>query len=358
MSPRKPPPGQRSETSLVKEAPPSPFALPQPRVSEPALAVSEPPFESAAEPKTELKSTPGSVKPPSADASIYGTPIATAAPTPPAETSPEASVEEEETRPGLGPMIKPKAQRDIAGTLWKAASAAAAFKPRPGGAGERLRELTKKASTEPDGITGVVPAPPRPIPAPEPIPPVEPLKLKEADEPHALPEVKVTVPNSSRPTSLQASAQEAKRKSMEPPRKEDKSEELIVTGNDAKYLAALGIDMSLLADTMPQFAGWLDHFGWVPGERMRTRNVEEMRVDIERELNKAQAGGWIARFKEEDERVDAIKKGLDVAISECEELDNLLTLYSVELSVSDNEKTTQVNHTNTVSRHYPTTSHT
>lgn len=66
---------------------------------------------------------------------------------------------------------------------------------------------------------------------------------------------------------------------------------------------------------------------------MRTRNVEDMRADLERELNKAQAGGWLARFREEDERVDAIKAGLDVAMAECEELDNLLTLYSVELSV-------------------------
>ncbi len=58
-----------------------------------------------------------------------------------------------------------------------------------------------------------------------------------------------------------------------------------------------------------------------------------MKIDVDRELNKAQAGGWLARFQEEDERVDAIKKGIDVTMAECEELDNLLTLYSVELSV-------------------------
>ncbi len=67
---------------------------------------------------------------------------------------------------------------------------------------------------------------------------------------------------------------------------------------------------------------------------MKSRNVEELKVDIDRELNKAQAGGWLARFREEDERVDAIKKGVDLAMTECEEMDNLLTLYSVELSVS------------------------
>lgn len=65
---------------------------------------------------------------------------------------------------------------------------------------------------------------------------------------------------------------------------------------------------------------------------MRARNVDELKVDIDRELNKAQAGGWLARFREEDERVYAIKEGVNLAIAECEELDNLLTLYSVELS--------------------------
>ncbi|KOS23134.1 Exocyst complex component 1 [Escovopsis weberi] len=57
-----------------------------------------------------------------------------------------------------------------------------------------------------------------------------------------------------------------------------------------------------------------------------------MKNDMERELNTIQAGGWLARFREEDERVNAIKRGIDLAMAECEELDNLLTLYSVELS--------------------------
>lgn len=359
ISPRKPPPGQRSETNLVKEIPPPiPFTPPQPSVPGRAPVIPEPTLEPTPDSKVEPKSTPDSIKLPSADASVYGTPTATAASTPPAEISTDVATDDE-ARPGLGPMIKAKAQRDFAGAIWKAASAAAAFKPRPGGAGERLREAAKKPTNEPDGITMVVPAPSRANPAPEPVLPPEPVKPKEVDEHlHVVPEVKVTVPNSSRPTSLQASVKEAKRKSQEPPRKEDKTEQLIVTGNDAKYLAALGVDMSLLADTTPQFAGWLDHFSWVPGEKMRNRNVEEMKIDIERELNKAQAGGWIARFQDEDERVDAIKKGLDVAITECEELDNLLTLYSVELSVSQNLKVYKFGHANTIQRHYLMISHT
>jgi hypothetical protein len=107
-----------------------------------------------------------------------------------------------------------------------------------------------------------------------------------------------------------------------------------VTGNDAKYLATLGIEPSLLDNRTNEFAKWLDYFGWVPGEKMRARNFDEMRADLDREVSKAQAGGWLARFQDEDERVDAIKKGIDLSIGECDELDNLLTLYSVELSVS------------------------
>ncbi|KAI1102897.1 exocyst complex component Sec3-domain-containing protein [Jackrogersella minutella] len=251
-------------------------------------------------------------------------------PPPPAEPPVE-----EETRPGLGPMIKAKkSQRDLAGALWKAASAASvasAFKPRPGGAGERLREAKPKTFDGPDGITSVVPAPKRPEPKPELPKPTE-LEKKSVDKALIVPEVKVTVPNSSRPSSLQASIKENQRKSLEIARQEDTPRPLTVAGNDMKYLSTLGIDISLLADTTSDFAGWLDHFGWVPGEQMRGRNFEEMKLDIDRELNKAQAGGWVVRFQEEDDRVEAIKKGLDVALAECDELDNLLTLYSVELS--------------------------
>ncbi|KAK6956889.1 hypothetical protein Daesc_002171 [Daldinia eschscholtzii] len=245
-------------------------------------------------------------------------------------TPPSSSPVEEETRPGLGPMIKPKSQRDLAGALWKAASAAAAFKPRPGGAGERLREMQSKTNLNgPDGITSVVPAPPRPEPKVEALKPLD-TEKKPIDKASAVPEVKVTVPNSSRPNSLQTSKN--RRKSMESSQQQEPPRRLTVAGNDTKYLSALGVDTTLFLDKTSEFARWLDHFGWVPGDQMRSRNFEEMKLDIDRELNKAQAGGWVVRFQAEDDRIEAIKKGLDVAIAECDELDNLLTLYSVELS--------------------------
>lgn len=257
----------------------------------------------------------------------------------PAEPPPIPS--EPEEKPGLGSMIKAKKSKgDLAGALWKAASAAAAFKPRPGGAAEKLRELKRSDSDGPDGITGVVPAPVRPVPKPEPLKPeslksVE-LAPKSPKRNSNVPEVRITVPNSSRPTSLQPSLSERNMvaeatKKTDVKKLDDNS---VVTSNDAKYLTTLGIDTSILVGQTVEFTKLLDHFGWVPGEQMRSRNFEEMKMDVDRQLNKAQAGDWVVRFEDEDERIDAIKRGLDLAITECDELDNLLTLYSVELGVS------------------------
>ncbi|KAK9793151.1 putative Exocyst complex component Sec3 PIP2-binding N-terminal domain-containing protein [Seiridium cardinale] len=300
MSPRKLSAPQKPESASLATAlseRDTPLATPEPAVATPSPVAT--PFVSAA-----------------------------ASPAPPeTSTEPPPPPEIDESRPGLGPMIKSKKSKgDLAGALWKAASAAAAFKPRPGGAGERLRELKRSDSGEPDGIREVVPAPPRLIPQPEPPPTLEPPKSPKRNS--NVPEVKITVPNSSRPNSLQPSVSE-KGKIQESVKKSD--EDLVVTGNDAKYLTTLGIDTSILAGQTAEFTKLLDHFGWVPGEQMRSRNFEEMKLDVDRQLNKAQAGDWVVRFEDEDERIDAIKRGLDIAIGECDELDNLLTLYSVEL---------------------------
>lgn len=268
----------------------------------------------------------------------------------------------EESRPGLGPMIKSKKSKgEIAGVFWKAAhaaNAASAFKPRPGGAIERLRMAQAKTTDGPDGITSVVPAPPRPVSrdkrpeTPEPAAPVAPvvatvetvapaaLPATAASSPPAktpvpLPEVTITtlpVPVPAIPQVKKEGPSEVTIKKAEEAAKE-KAARAAAAGNDSRYLQALGIDSSLLDGRSQEFGKWLDYFGWVPGDKMRSRNIDELKVDIDRELNKAQAGGWLARFREEDERVDAIKEGVNLAIAECEELDNLLTLYSVELSV-------------------------
>ena len=291
------------------------------------------------DPQAQLKS-PSAIPLPSTGATSPAFPT-------PAETPnevPEPPQEPEATRPGLGPMIKAKKSKgDIAGALWKAANAANAFKPRPGGAGDRLRQAQHKASEGPDGITGVVPAPPRPITPEKPkeelqasAPPSAPgtPRKAETEAKASVPEVKITVPG-SRPNSTPGPPKAAAKVDKgEKEKTEDEPRRSVVTGNDSKYLQSLGINPTVLDERSENFTHWLDYFGWVPGDQMRARTLDEIKIDLDREINKAQAGGWLARFEEEDERVDGIKSGIDIAITECEELDNLLTLYSVELSVS------------------------
>lgn len=247
----------------------------------------------------------------------------------PTASDTDSPLSPEEHRPGLGPMIKPKRKGEIQGAILKAAAAARAFKPRAGGAGEKLLKAAQQQKGGPDGITAVVPAPRRP--EPEKLPDSRPMTPE-------VPELKVSKPSSpadmkNAVASPKAVPKVESKKAPEPDPVDERKRSIIV-GNDLKYLTTLGVNPSILENKTAQFTEWLDYFSWVPGNKMRTLNFDEMKIDIDRELNKAQAGGWLARFEEEDERVDAIKKGIDTAIEECEELDNLLTLYGVELSVS------------------------
>ncbi|TGO19637.1 hypothetical protein BTUL_0003g00910 [Botrytis tulipae] len=282
-----------------------------------------------------------------------------ASPTSPISPSAEDQ-EDEELRPGLGPMIKKKSKGDIASTFLRAAKNANGFKPRAGGAAERLREaaLAAKSPNGPDGITGVVPAPsllralssdsattvntiPATVPAvvpaasPEvPSPPVEALPEKSAarkPNPEVVPEVKITVPDKDIPTSTIEGPSKTpdtgsldKPKAREPRRPKSASEAM------QKELASLGIDPSFLDGRGSDLVNAWDEFGWV-GEGVHTKVIDTLKDDVERELNKVQAGGWLNRLEEEDERVEAIKRGLDTCMDECDELDGLLTLYLVEL---------------------------
>lgn len=240
---------------------------------------------------------------------------------------------EEDTRPGLGPMIKSKISKgDVAGAFWKAASAANAFRPRPGGAGERLRQTHAKSNEGPDGITSVVPAPPRPVSRDATPPTLEPPKPAVGDL--TIPEVKILVTESTNPGSSQTLVKEVNEIEKDTAVPKEASRRPVVVGQDARYLQRLGVDPIILDDRSEEFGKWLDFFGWVPGDQMHCLNMDDISNDLERELNTVQAGGWLARFREEDERVNTIKRGIDLAMGECEELDNLLTLYSVELSVS------------------------
>lgn len=290
----------------------------------------------------------GSAKTEAAPREIVDTPPPLAPPSPslaPAVQLPEEP--EEEIRPGLGPMIKSKKSKgDIANSILRAAKAANAFKPRAGGAAQRLRE--KVDSPEgPDGITGVVPAPsllrglstdssnvptPASMPSQTSVLPDKPSTPKPAGE--SIPEVKITVPDIARPGSaegptltLQDTIQPEKSKAREVKRIKSPAETM------SKELATLGIDPNILGGRGGELVAAWEEFGWV-GEGIRTKNIDQMKDEMDRELNKIQAGGWLSRINEEDERIEQIKQGLDKTMDECDELDGLLTLYLVELGVS------------------------
>lgn len=246
----------------------------------------------------------------------------------------------EDSRPGLGPMIKKKSRADVASAFRKAANAANAansFKPRAGGAAERLREQQAKSPEGPDGINGVVPAPSKArsvsndssrrkpsdhLVSEEAIPPIAegPLpELKVTSAPTEKADVEQPPPKSTpKPTSPQKKPRDTKRPKP--------------TEETQKQLVSLGIEPTILDERGATFATLLDDFGWM-GDGIHNKSIDQMNDEIDRELNQAQIGGWLSRFEEEDERIDAIRRGLDISIAECEELDGLLTLYGVELGV-------------------------
>lgn len=334
MSPRRPPGRpQRTEPPAaidqIAAEPVEPPAAPQPAEPLPPLDTAPPPLS--------VSTNEGSKDSPTVPASAST----------PAESPIDSPLSPEEHRPGLGPMIKAKrSQHKLAGALWKAAAASTAFKPRAGGAGEKLLKAAKEEQNNgPDGITAVVPAPRRP------------KSIEKKPEP--VPEVTVSQAEPAPPEPAKAVKPEPKAepKQIPEPEVKDERKKSVVVGNDLKYLTTLGVDPSILDNKTSQFTEWLDFFSWVPGDKMRALNSDEMKFDIERELNKAQAGGWLARFQEEDERVDAIKTGIDAAVDECDELDNLLTLYTVELSVSRSCSVLPCHTTNFCSRRSKTTLH-
>jgi len=259
---------------------------------------------------------------------------------------PDDPAEEEDTRPGLGPMIKKKKSKaDIANTFLKAAKTAnsfSTFKPRAGGAAERLREAAAKQQEKPqagpDGITGVVPAPSLlrstggDSNSNTSTPTATPASPRKANAP--LPEVKITVPQSDRPNSIESPAK-VQQDSLLPEKPKVKEVKRPKPASEImqKELASLGVDPNILGGRGSELVAAWDEFGWV-GEGVHTKNIDQMKEEIDRELNKIQAGGWLSRLDEEDERIADIHKLIDKVVDECDELDGLLTLYRVELSVS------------------------
>lgn len=266
--------------------------------------------------------------------------------TPPPE--PPAQSEEEVHRPGLGPMIKKKSNKEIANAFRKAATAYTAFKPRPGGAGDKLREEKITSPSGPDGITDVVPAPsflrladengvkksaveqgmgdlPTPLENTSEVPAVE---ITEAID-----EVPDSIVNRSAEAVPGAWPSTPGESEDKPPKVQDDRRTKRRSDHTAKYATALGIDPSLLEGATVDLESVLADFGW-GSEDLSTKKVDDLQASIRREIGRVEAGSWLGHLEQKDERVEMVDKMLDKAIAECDVLDGLLTLYGVELGVS------------------------
>lgn len=284
------------------------------------------------------------------------------------DTSPVGQPESEEPatgdqgahRPGLGPMIKKKQSKEVAGAFRKAATAYGAFKPRPGGAGERLMaaataQKQKVEVDEPDGITGVVPAPslrpgnelqtpesevaPPFSPARETPPPASPAldpptveitqaaaeetavttKAQLQEEPRDTSRSTVKVPVDERSRSTSPSPHDRNRR-----RRED---------NTIKYFQALGIDGSLLDGRGVDFDDILTDLGW-NGRLGDEKRIEDLEADVRREIGRVEATSWLGNLEQQEGKVEQLARLIEKTVEECDELDGLLTLYSHELNVS------------------------
>lgn len=254
-------------------------------------------------------------------------------------------------RPGLGPMIKTKkSNKEIASTIRKAATAYNAFKPRAGGAADRLREQQTSPTGEPDGITGVVPAPSLLKGASQGVggqSRSQTPDLKTPQQPYqqgAVPTLRVDSPSLKPPSPVQiqqfdqqppspfvppdtpAEAPTPPEKPAEEQRRQHKSD------HSLQYANVLALDPQILVGRTLDFETSLNDFGW--GEEPSKRcTFEDLQVNVRKEVARAEAGGWLNAIKQNDDRIAALGSMMDRVIGECEELDGLLTLYGVELSV-------------------------
>ena len=261
--------------------------------------------------------------------------------------TPTSPAPEEVHRPGLGPMIKKKSTKEIASAFRKAALAHNAFKPRAGGAVERIKDETVKTPNTPDGINGVFPAPSlvraevtqdglKSL-AP---PPVLAGGLLSPEPGRNVPDVTITPSPGPVPASLEnADMGVSKRSSPSPERKvpsvsstQEERRRKRRSNHSAKYAKALGIDHSLLEGRTIDIESALMDYGWGDGEVIKT-TYDDLQNAVKRDLHKVETGSWLGSFEHTDDRVGIVSNMLDKAIAECEELDGLLTLYNVELGV-------------------------
>lgn len=269
---------------------------------------------------------------------------AVSSPTSPPEPSDPAESDPDAHRPGLGPMVK---KRDVAGAFRKAATAYGAFKPRPGGAGERLLAAAKKQQMstpdEPDGINSVVPAPSllktgnepgtpetpdkeltSPIPSLSKEPPM--VEVTQAAVEEAT--VEADEPRDSSRDAVKVDADDKSRTLSPSPGRRRRRED-----NTIKYCEALGIDPKVLDGRGANFDDILTDLGW-SGRLTDDKRVEDLEADVRREIGRVEATSWLGNLEQQEGKVDHLARLIDKTIEECDELDGLLTLYAHELNVS------------------------
>ena len=324
----------------------------------------EPPPELKPQPLSPTKGKPeGNLQMPGG---FQATPGPSPAETPQEEKKEEPQTEDvaspdEEFRPGLGPMIK---KRVVADRFKKAANAASAFKPRPGGAAEKIlkAKAEREANTpvEPDGITSVVPRPTTATKQEEPTQAqAEDLSVKAPPKDEA-PKIDVSSPMSpargfdadmdgaagvqlhdEQPT-LQTPDQQARQEEVEAAEKERHEQRAMrkpqvkvkrrSAGQD-QQIAALGIDPALLKDRCLEFEAMIEDFGWKDAS-LSAKALNDMESSLRKEQARLEAGTWLANPEHDaglQDKVANVDKLLDKAIEECDDMDKLLTIYSMEL---------------------------
>ncbi|KAJ5678325.1 uncharacterized protein N7477_003958, partial [Penicillium maclennaniae] len=360
------------------EIPSSPIVI-EPEIAATVIAAEEPPKAVEEEPKaaaSQLSQLSQAPKPlptetPLAEKSQTE---ATQAPSIPGEPSEE---DDDAHRPGLGPMIKKKASaKDVAGAFRKAANAYGGFKPRPGGAGERLLAAAKKQQAEEagsDGVTGVFPAPSLARPGNE--PPKSPVDATSPREPPAIvPSTASTAaaattaataaapPAPSDPTTptveiTQAAVEETPLSPAIAKEESNTSLTDIVKVKDRsrtpspaaqvrnrrrredhtiKYCQALGIDPGVLDGRGIEFDDILTDLGW-NGRLGDEQKIEDLEADIRREIGRVEATSWLGNLEQQEGKVEQLAVLIDKTIEECEEMEGLLTLYSHELNTLNDD---------------------
>lgn len=237
----------------------------------------------------------------------------------------------------------------------KIAKAAGAFNtgfvPRAGGAAAKRLQQDEKKSDEPDGISAVF-VPQRHAPKEEIKEKDEDVKPK-ADPPskdrlslqtEVVPEVKVSAPLSPTPVALKDETPKLSERAVSPSAEDQKPvskpqpepevrRKRRRSNQQMTNISRLGIDPNILDERGLEFEILLSEFGWGSSE-LSAKNIESLESDIKREIARVEAGSWLNHLEQKDDRVEAVEKLLDRAIAECDELEGLLTLYNVELSVS------------------------